>query len=80
MKKFFTILITVCLSALLVQSAYAGGPPPKNVMKGVFIAVDMAAKTATIQVDGHDDLKVLNLHNAAESAHHFSYLAALFNM
>lgn len=61
MKKFFTILITVCLSALLVQSAYAGGPPPKNVMKGVFIAVDMAAKTATIQVDGHDDLKVLNL-------------------
>lgn len=61
MKKFLTILITVCLSALLVQSAYAGGPPPKNVMKGVFTEVDMAAKTATIQVDGHDDLKVLNL-------------------
>lgn len=61
MKKFLTILITVCLSALLVHNAYAGGPPPKNVMKGIFTQVDMAAKTATIKVDGHDDLRILNL-------------------
>lgn len=61
MKKFLAILIAVCVSALFVHSAFAGGPPPKNVMKGVFTEVDPVAKTASIKIDGHEDLRVLNM-------------------
>ncbi len=61
MKKFLTILMTVLIGTLLVHSAYAGGPPPKNVMKGVFTQLDPTAKTVTIKIDGHDDLRILNI-------------------
>lgn len=61
MKKFFTILITVLIGSLLIHNAYAGGPPPKNVMKGIFSQVDPVAKTATIKIDGHTELTTLSL-------------------
>ncbi len=53
--------MAVLIGTLLVHSAYAGGPPPKNVMKGIFTQLDPAAKTVTIKVDGHDDLRILNI-------------------
>jgi uncharacterized membrane protein YfcA len=61
MKKFLTILMTVLIGTLLVHNVYAGGPPPKNVMKGVFTQLDPVANTATIKIDGHDELRTLNL-------------------
>lgn len=61
MKKFIIILMVAMISILFIQDVYAGGPPPKNVMKGIFTLVDPVAKTATIKVDGHDELKILKL-------------------
>lgn len=61
MKKILTIVMAVLIGTLLVNNVYAGGPPPKNVMKGIFTQVDPVAKTATIKVDGHDDLRILTL-------------------
>lgn len=60
MKKILTILMAVLLGSLLVHSAYAGGPPPKNVMKGIFTQLDPVAKTATIKIDGQEELRTLN--------------------
>jgi uncharacterized membrane protein YfcA len=61
MKKFLIILMTVLLGTLLVQNSFAAGPPPKNVMKGIFTQVDPVAHTATIKIDGHDELTTLTL-------------------
>ncbi len=66
MKKILFTLLTVLISAFVIQNAYAAGPPPKNVMKGVFVQVDGNAGTATIKLDGHDDLKVLTLGEGME--------------
>ena len=61
MKKYVVFLMLMLMVALIGQNAYAGGPPPKNVMKGVFVEVDGSARTASIRIDGHEDLKVLTL-------------------
>lgn len=61
MKKFLTILMTVLLGTFLIHNAYAGGPPPKNVMKGIFTQVDPVTHTAKIKIDGHEELRTLTL-------------------
>ena len=61
MKKLLFVLLTVIALTSLVCTAYAGGPPPKNVIKGVFVQTDVKAGTASIKIDGHDNLKVLKL-------------------
>lgn len=61
MKKLFILLFAVIMLTPMIRNAYAGGPPPKNVMKGVFVQVDGTARTASIKLDGHEDLKVLSL-------------------
>lgn len=61
MRKLFVVVCTVLMVISFMQSAYAGGPPPKNVMKGVFISTDASAGTATIKVDGKDTPRVLNI-------------------
>jgi uncharacterized membrane protein YfcA len=38
----------------MVTSAFAGGPPPKDVMKGVFISVDDTARTAEFKKSGSE--------------------------
>jgi len=45
----------------MVTSAFAGGPPPKDVMKGVFLSVDDMARTATFKKSGSEDTKQLIL-------------------
>lgn len=60
-KTIFILLAVLIIIPLSLMSANAGGAPPQNVMKGIFTQVDSANKTATIKVDGHDDLKVLTL-------------------
>jgi len=61
MKKFLFILLALLLFAPTIKDACAGGPPPKNVMKGVFTQVDSAAGTATIKLDGSNELRKLIL-------------------
>lgn len=61
MKRFLTIVLAVMMVASMAQSVFAGGPPPKNVMKGVITQVDSAARTASIQLDGSGVIKTLNL-------------------
>nr|WP_232363769.1 sulfite exporter TauE/SafE family protein [Desulfogranum japonicum] len=67
MKKLLFVLLTVLALTSLVCTAYAGGPPPKNVLKGVFVQVDAKAGTASIKLDGHEDLKVLSLGEAIKA-------------
>jgi uncharacterized membrane protein YfcA len=52
MKKLLYIILGVFLILPMATSAIAGGPPPKDVMKGVFLNVDDNARTATFQKDG----------------------------
>ena len=52
MKKLLFILLGALLILPMVNSAYAGGPPPKDIMKGVFLNVDNNARTVTFQKDG----------------------------
>jgi uncharacterized membrane protein YfcA len=61
MKRLFFILFAILILSPLTHNCYAGGAPPKNVMKGIFTELDPVAKTATIKVDGHEDLRTLML-------------------
>lgn len=61
MKPIFAVLFAVVLLGMPLARAHAGGPPPKNVMKGVFLSVDEAANTADIRLDGNDQVKTLTL-------------------
>jgi len=54
MKKLFLIIMGVMLILPMVTSAFAGGPPPKDVMKGVFISVDDTARTAEFKKSGSE--------------------------
>lgn len=55
------VVLTVLLLVPGIQMAHAGGPPPKNVLKGVFTTVDSQAGQASIKLDGREELKVLAL-------------------
>jgi uncharacterized membrane protein YfcA len=61
MKKIILLLSATLLVLCLVQTGFAGGPPPKNVMKGIFVQIDPEARTVTINVDGQKEPKVLSL-------------------
>jgi uncharacterized membrane protein YfcA len=52
MKKLVYILLGVFLILPMVTSAIAGGPPPKDILKGVFLNVDDNARTTTFQKNG----------------------------
>ena len=60
MKKITILLLTLFLFLPGLNSAFAGGPPPKNVMKGVFISVDGTNGTAEIKIDGKEELRLLS--------------------
>jgi len=59
MKKIVLLLLTVLLLAPALNEAHAGGPPPKNVLKGVFTSIDREQHTVMLQVDGSDELRKL---------------------
>lgn len=61
MKRFIILLFTALALFTLVNPAFAGGPPPQNVLKGIFTRVDGANRTAVIQVDGNNDMRTLTL-------------------
>jgi hypothetical protein len=61
MKKLLFILLGTLLILPMVHSAYAGGPPPKDVMKGVFLSVDDATRTAEFKKSGAEETIALFL-------------------
>ncbi|MGW8287901.1 MAG: sulfite exporter TauE/SafE family protein [Desulfobulbales bacterium] len=61
MKKLLFIILGTLLILPMVNSAYAGGPPPKDVMKGVFLSVDDATRTAEFKKSGTEDTIALFL-------------------
>jgi uncharacterized membrane protein YfcA len=62
MRKLLVVLfLAVFLAPLLPSSAQAGGPPPKDILKGVFTEVDAQSRTATFRKDPSGDLLTLTL-------------------
>lgn len=61
MKKIIILMLAVLTAFTFASNSFAGGPPPKNVVKGIFTQVDGTNGTATIKVDGHDELRILSL-------------------
>nr|WP_240910210.1 sulfite exporter TauE/SafE family protein [Desulfopila sp. IMCC35008] len=61
MKKIIILMLAVLTAFTFASNSFAGGPPPKNVVKGIFTQVDGTKGTAVIKVDGHDELRTLSL-------------------
>jgi uncharacterized protein len=61
MKKLLFIILGTLLILPMVSSAFAGGPPPKDVMKGVFLSVDAASRTAEFRKSGQEGTTMLVL-------------------
>jgi uncharacterized membrane protein YfcA len=61
MKKLLFIMLGVFLIIPMVSTAFAGGPPPKDVMKGAFIIVDEQAHTAYFKKVGSEEAVLLSL-------------------
>jgi uncharacterized membrane protein YfcA len=54
MKKLLFVLLGVFFLLPLVSPVFAGGPPPKDVMKGVFVMVNEKEHTAYFKKAGND--------------------------
>jgi uncharacterized membrane protein YfcA len=49
MRRIAAIILVVLMILPLATAAFAGGPPPKNFKKGVFLEIDRVAGTALFQ-------------------------------
>ena len=60
-KSVILLLLAVFALPMLAATAYAGGGagPPKDMLKGIFLSVDAATKTAVFQKDGSETTTVL---------------------
>jgi len=61
MKKLLFVILGVFLIIPMATSAFAGGPPPKDVMKGVFLSVDETARTVEFKKSGSEHTSQLIL-------------------
>ncbi len=61
MKKLLFIILGIFLILPMATSAFAGGPPPKDIMKGVFLSVDDTARTTIFQKTGSEETTQLIL-------------------
>lgn len=61
MKKFLFVILGILFIMPIATSVFAGGPPPKDVMKGVFMSVDDTARTATFKKSGSEETNLLVL-------------------
>ena len=52
MKRIVVMIVLTLFSLQLVSTAWAGGPPPKDMLKGIFTQVDKSSRTATFVKDG----------------------------
>ena len=61
MKRFLYIVLAALIILPMARAAYAGGPPPKDMLKGIFTSVDDANHTAVFVKDGSGEEKMLRL-------------------
>ncbi len=61
MKRTVTLIFTLMLSLLMAASAMAGGPPPKDLLKGYFTEVNEAARTVQFEKEGSETLTTFHL-------------------
>jgi hypothetical protein len=61
MKKLLLILLGVFLIMPMATSAFSAGPPPKDVMKGVFLSVDDTSRTTVFKKSGSEETMQLVL-------------------
>lgn len=61
MKKLLFIILGVFLILPMVSTVFAGGPPPKDVMKGVFVIVNEQTHTAYFKKTGSEETAQLIL-------------------
>lgn len=59
MNRIVAAIMLILFSLTLVSTAWAGGPPPKDMLKGKFSAIDRSTATATFVKDGTDEIKTL---------------------
>jgi hypothetical protein len=68
MKKILVLLLGVLLVLPMVTASFAAGPPPKDVLKGTFTALDVDNRTAQFIKDGSDTQMTLALGEAMTAA------------
>ena len=61
MKKLLFIILGIFLILPMATSAFAGGPPPKDIMKGFFLSVDDTARTTIFKKTGSEETAQLIL-------------------
>jgi uncharacterized membrane protein YfcA len=67
MKKTAAVIIVILMVLPLATAAFAGGPPPKNVKKGIFLEVNEAAGTALFQDSATQETSTLMLSESVKS-------------
>ena len=61
MKKLLFVILGVFLILPMETSVFAGAPPPKDVMKGIFVIVNEQAHTAYFKKTGSEETVLLDL-------------------
>ncbi len=61
MRKVSAIILVMFMILTFSTAAFAGGPPPKNFKKGVFLEVDEAAGTVVFQASDSEQTMTLRL-------------------
>lgn len=59
MKRLVVVMLIALFTLPLVTTAQAGGPPPKDLLKGIFTQVDAPSRTVTFVKDGTGETKIL---------------------
>jgi uncharacterized membrane protein YfcA len=61
MRKFSAVILIIFMILTLSTAAFAGGPPPKNFKKGVFLEVDETAGTVLFKASDSEQPMTLRL-------------------
>ncbi|MEJ2688854.1 MAG: sulfite exporter TauE/SafE family protein, partial [Deltaproteobacteria bacterium] len=61
MKRLLYIILAALIILPIAGTAYAGGPPPKDILKGIFTSADDVSHTAVLVMDGSGEEKILQL-------------------
>ncbi len=68
MKKLAVFLMVMIFILPLATASFAGGPPPKNLKKGVFLEVNEAEGTALFQDSANKEISTLLLSDSVKAA------------
>jgi hypothetical protein len=59
MNRLVAAVLITLFSLLIASSAWAAGPPPKDMLKGIITEMDSGARTVTFVSDGTEEVKTL---------------------